>query len=229
MRVENEGMKVAIYARVSTKDQHCEMQLAELRGLARRSKWTWFEYVEQASGKEGSKRPVLAALLKDARQRRFEAVVVWKMDRFGRSIKDFIGNVRELTAVHVRLMVPSQGIDTADSSPMGTFTLHLFALLAELERDLIWERTTLGQANYMRAHAAGEIGKRRHSKSGRDLPVGRPRRIFDRPRAIALRRAGKSIREVPGALGIGRGTVERLLGEAAAMSAAAGKRKRKRG
>jgi DNA invertase Pin-like site-specific DNA recombinase len=71
----------------------------------------------------------------------------------------------------------------------------------------------------MRAHAAGEIGKRRHSKSGRDLPVGRPRRIFDRTRALELRRAGKSIREIACALRVGRGTVERLLLEARAAAA----------
>lgn len=206
-------MRVAIYARVSTKDQHCEMQLTDLRRHARIMEWEVAEYVEKASGKEGSARPVLDQLLADAHAHKFEAVLCWKIDRFGRSITDFLRNVEELQQMRVRLIVPSQGIDTDNHSPMGKFLVRLLSLLAELERDLIHERVAAGTADYRRAYAAGQIGKRRHSKSGKDLPMGRPRRVFDRTRALEMRRCGSSIRQVARKLNVGRGTVERLFRE----------------
>jgi len=76
-------MKAAIYARVSTEDQHCEMQLTELSGYAERMGWPAVPYVEKASGKAGSRRPVLDQLLADARLRKFDVVLCWKLDRFG--------------------------------------------------------------------------------------------------------------------------------------------------
>ena len=133
------------------------------------------------------------------------------MDRFGRSVLDFINNAQELSLAHVRLIIPSQGIDTSDDSPFGKFLVRMLSLLAELERDLILERTTRGQAEYRRAYKAGEIGKERHSKSRMDLPVGRQRRIFDRARAILMRREGKSIRAIAVELKIGKSIVDRLL------------------
>jgi DNA invertase Pin-like site-specific DNA recombinase len=204
-------MKVAIYARVSMEDQHCEIQLRDLRRHAQAFDWEVVEFVEKASGKEGSARPVMARLLGEARQHNFDAVLCWKMDRFGRSVLDFINNARELANSHVRLLIPSQGIDTSDESPFGKFLVRMLSLLAELERDLIWERTTRGQVEYTRAFKAGEVGKERHSKSGKDLPVGNPRRIFDRTKALEMSKKGASIREIAKAVGVGKSIIDRLL------------------
>jgi DNA invertase Pin-like site-specific DNA recombinase len=175
--------------------------------------WLRVEYVEKASGKDRSGCPILAQMLADAHAHKFEAVLVWKLNRFGRSMVDVVHNAQELVQAGVRLLVPSDGIDTEPRSPLGQWVVRFFSLLAELERDLIWERSTRGRVEYRRAHAAGEIGRRRHSKSGKDLAVGRPRRIYDRSRALELRQNGASVREVARAMGIGLGTAARLLAE----------------
>ena len=144
-------MTAAIYARVSTQDQHCELQLHDLRGYAERSGWPVVEYIEHASGKAGSKRPVLAQLLKDARMKRFDCVLVWKIDRMGRSVGDFITNLLELDRAGIRFLCPSQAIDTDQRNPFAKAMMHLMAVFAELERDLIVERDNAGVAEYHRA------------------------------------------------------------------------------
>jgi DNA invertase Pin-like site-specific DNA recombinase len=103
-------------------------------------------------------------------------------------------------------------IDTDDRSPVGKFTLQLFAAIAELERSFMLERTGAGQKAYREASAAGRVGKTRHSKSKKDLAVGRPRRVVDRVRACRLRdEEGLSVRQIARKLGIGLGTAHRLL------------------
>lgn len=82
---------------------------------------------------------------------------------------------------------------------------------AELERDLIAERVSAGLLEYRRAHKAGEVGKRRHSRSGKDLPHGRPARVFRRDRAIAMRKAGKSWRAIATELGVPQSTIRDAL------------------
>jgi putative DNA-invertase from lambdoid prophage Rac len=202
---------VAIYARVSTEDQHCEMQLAEMRGYAERQGWTVSEYVEHASGKAGSRRPVLDRLLGDARMKRFDVLLVWKLDRFGRSLKHIIENMETLDAAGVRFLVPSQGIDTDQRSPMGKFLMQIIGAFAELERELIRERVNAGVQEYKRAYDRGEIGKKRHSRSGKDLPAGRPKRIFRRDEAAHLRELGHSWRAIAKHLGVSASTIRDAL------------------
>jgi DNA invertase Pin-like site-specific DNA recombinase len=176
------------------------------------------EYVEKLSGKEGNRRPQLERLLEDCRMKRVDTVLVWKLDRFGRSTLDTLQNVKELERVGVRFFCPKMNIDTADSSPTGRFTLQVFAAIAELERAFILERTQGGFKAYQEAHLAGEgalrqfIARRgRHSKSGKDLPIGRPRKVVDVERVSELKAAGLSVRQVAAKLGIGRGTAQRLM------------------
>lgn len=201
----------ALYARVSSKDQHCEMQLRDLRDYASRQGWKTVEYVEKKSAKEGSERAVLETLLEDARKGRFSIVLVWKMDRFGRSLNDFIQNANALETAGGHLVIPSQGIDTSERNPMAKLQRHFLVILAEFERDLIVERSQAGLDEYRRAYNAGEIGKDRHSKSGKDLPVGRPRAIFDRERARQMRSEGASFRKIAKTMGVGVDTVYRAL------------------
>jgi DNA invertase Pin-like site-specific DNA recombinase len=111
------ALTAAIYARVSTADQHCEMQLTELREYAARIRWKTAEYVEYASGKAGSKRPELDRLMEDARLRKVDVVVVWKLDRFGRSVQEFLDRVVRLDQSGVRFIAVTQGIDTDKNSP----------------------------------------------------------------------------------------------------------------
>lgn len=191
----NAQMIAAIYARVSTEDQHCEMQLSELRGYASRMGWETAEYVEKASGKAGAKRPQLERLMNDARLRRFDIVMVWKLDRFGRSVPEFVARVQQLDAAGVRFIAVTQGIDTDSRSPTGKLLMHILAAIAEFERDLIRERTRAGVAEAKR----------------RGKHCGRPRKIFRRDEAAAMRAAGVSWRKIAAALGVPQATVRAAL------------------
>ena len=215
-------MNCAIYARVSTVDQNCEIQLAGLRGFASRSGWSvGAEYVEKVSGKAGAKRPELERLLKDARLRKFDVVVVWKMDRFGRSTLDTLENIRTLDHAGVRFLCPEQGIDTDQRNPIARFTITILSAVAELERSFINERTSAGLKAYRELYQAGKIGEDRHSKSGKDLPVGGQRRIFDREKVLQLRAEGKSVRVIAKTMGLSVGTVFSVLSEGVQRTAKA--------
>jgi putative DNA-invertase from lambdoid prophage Rac len=219
-------IRAGIYARVSTEDQHCEIQLQNLREFIKRSGWpAATEYLEKLSGKEGSKRPQLERLMAHARLRELDVVVVWKLDRFGRSTIDTLHNVRTLSSYNVRFLCPQMGIDTDNKNAVGQFVLTIFAAIAELERSFILERTAAGFRAYRAAHGAGTIGTTRHSKSGKDLPVGRPRNVFPRDRALErlnypqekdegrskLRNAGMSWRKIAAQLGVPQSTIRLAL------------------
>src|ERR1035438_6223184 len=98
----------AIYARVSTEVQDYKDQLEQLRDYAKRQGWAAVEYLEKLSGKEGLHRPVLEKLLKDAQNNRFSVVVVWKLDRFGRSTLDTLENIKKLDAFGIRFLSATQ-------------------------------------------------------------------------------------------------------------------------
>jgi DNA invertase Pin-like site-specific DNA recombinase len=202
----------AVYVRVSSEDQEYEDQLAELRKYIKRQGWKAVEYLEKLSGKEGNARPVLEELLKDAQNKQFSVVVVSKLDRFGRSTLDTLENIKKLDAFHIRFLCASQpAIDTDDRTPLGKFILTILAAVAELERSFIVERTQIGFKSYRAAYAAGRVGKTRHSKSGKDLPIGRPKAVVDKSRVKELHKAGRSIREISKALGVGRDTIHQLV------------------
>jgi putative DNA-invertase from lambdoid prophage Rac len=203
---------VVIYARVSTDDQRCEMQLTELREYANRFGWQISEeYVDQGYSGSKADRPALTRLMRDANMKRFAAVIVWKLDRFGRSVSQLVQNVRRLDELSIRFLVPSQSIDTDHKSPTGRLMMHILAAMAEFERDLIRERVNAGLTDYRQDYSKGRIGTARHSRSGKDLAVGRPRKIFRRDRAAKLRADGLSWREIARELGVPPSTVRRAV------------------
>ncbi len=210
-------MIAGIYARVSTTDQHCDLQLFDLRAFCERNQWQILEYLETGSGRAGARRPVLKQLMKDAHARKFDAVLVWKIDRFGRSLIDFLDNVQELDRAGVRFLAPSQSIDTDQRNPFAKAMMQLMAVFAELERSLIIERVLAGVSEYKRAYAAGKVGagKPRRSKSGKDLPLGGRMRIFARDEAARLRDEGKSWREIEKIMKIPQSTIRHALKAAA--------------
>lgn len=180
-------MRIALYARVSTADQNCEMQLRELRQYATARKWTVTgEYVDTGWSGAKANRPELTRLMQDARQRRFDAVCVWKLDRWGRSVADSIKGIQELVSLGVRFVAVTQNIDTDESNPMARFMLHIMAAFAELEREIIRERVVAG------VKAARANGKQ----------LGRPKRVFRRDEAARLREAGMSWRKIAAELGV---------------------------
>src|SRR6202011_2857800 len=138
-------VRTAIYARVSTNDQDCGMQLRELRDYCQRRGWAIAgEYVDTGGRGAQASRPQLDGLMKDARQRRFDAVLVWKLDRWGRSLIQSLQSVQELASMGVRFIAITQNIDTDESNPMSRFMLHIFGAFAEFEREMIRERTLTG-------------------------------------------------------------------------------------
>ena len=194
-------MRVALYARVSTSDQDPEPQLGELRSYCDRQGWeVAATYTDIISGTK-SKRPDLDRLMADADRRTFDAVCVWKLDRFGRSLLDCLHKIEELDYCGVRFIATTQPIDTDQHNPASRLLLHVLGAAAEFEHSLILERTQAGQARYREAYDKGEVGKAVHSRSGKDLPPHRPKRIFDREKVFALRRKGLSLREIAAKMG----------------------------
>jgi DNA invertase Pin-like site-specific DNA recombinase len=208
-------MRCAIYARVSTEHQDYDAaQLPDLRDFVRR--WGWeteiTEYVEKLSGKEGKRRPQLDKLMEAARNGKIDVVVAWKLDRFGRSTLDTLNNIDALKQYRVRFVVSTNpAIDTDDRSPTGRFILQIFAAVAELEHGFILERTKRGQQAYRQQYKTGLVGTTKHSKSGKDLPVGRPRCVFDKLKLRDLSAAGKSVRAIAKALKLSPTSVQRAL------------------
>jgi putative DNA-invertase from lambdoid prophage Rac len=200
------SLTAAIYARVSTADQNYRMQLAEARDYARRMGWTVVEYTEKVSA--AGQRPELDRLMEDARLKRIDVVLVWKLDRFGRSVRDLTENILKLDRAGVRFVSITQGIDTDQRNPMSKLVLHIMAAFAEFERGLIAERTSSGKARYAKDYEAGLIGRQgKHSRSGKDLAPHRPLRVFRRDEALRLRQLGRSYRQIAAQLNVPVSTV----------------------
>jgi putative DNA-invertase from lambdoid prophage Rac len=205
-------MRAAIYARVSTLDQHCEMQLKELREYCSRRGWTISgEYVDTGWSGAKASRPELDRIMHDAGQHRFDAILVWKLDRFGRSVLNLSEQLARLNSWGIRFLSTTQALDTDASNPTSRLMLHILAAVAEFEREMIRERVTSGLKNYREAFKQKRIGRDRHSHSGMNLAVGRPRKVFDRERALELHRQGVSVRAIAHKLRVGKGTVQRLI------------------
>jgi len=192
-------LKAAIYARVSTADQHNEIQVRELTEYVQRRGWELAGvYQDQISGAKAS-RPGLDKLMADARQRRFDVVLVWKLDRFGRSLVHCVSGIQELASLGVQFIATSQGLDTDESNPASKLLLHILAAVAQFERELIRERVSAGMRN----------AKAKGTRSGK--PIGRPRRVFDRAEVLRLRQDGLAVAKIALQMNVGVGTIVRLL------------------
>jgi putative DNA-invertase from lambdoid prophage Rac len=197
-------MKTAIYARVSTLDQNCEMQLRELREYVTRRGWELAgEYIDTGWSGAKASRPELDRLMHDAALHQFDIALVWKLDRFGRSVRNCLNGIESLRAHGVRFLAVSQSIDTDESNPTAKLLLHILASVAEFERELIRERVRAG------IKSAKHKGKQ----------LGRKRVVFDRDKAHALHESGASLREIAAALQVGKGTIQRLLDQKPTASA----------
>jgi DNA invertase Pin-like site-specific DNA recombinase len=187
--------RVALYARVSTLNgQDPEMQLFELREYASRRGWTiTSEYVDQGVSGSKESRPELNLLMADAHRRKFDAVLVWKIDRFGRSLKHLVNALADLCAYGVAFISSRDNLDL--STPSGRLMFQIIGAMAEFERSLIQERVKAGLRN---ARAKGK-------------KFGRPRVKIDAVRVAELRSAGFSWSEVCGTLNVSRGTAQRSV------------------
>jgi DNA invertase Pin-like site-specific DNA recombinase len=193
-------MKVAIYARVSTKDkQDVENQILQLREYARRSGWEiTHEYIDAVSGKS-SRRPQFQQMFTDASQRRFDAVLCWALDRFTREgVMETFDHIKRLLANGVQFISYTEE-HFRTMGPTGQLMIAIAAWIAEQERARLVERI---HAGIHRARVKG-------TKSGK--AIGRPKLVVDRSKAAHLRAKGKSIRQIAAALHISNGSAHALL------------------
>ena len=188
-------MKAALYARVSTTNgQDPTMQTRELKEYCERRGWKIAgEYVDTGISGAREKRPELDRMMADAHRRRFDAVVVWKFDRFARSVSHLLRALETFKALGIEFVSLSEQMDT--STPTGKMVFTVLGAVAELERSLIAERVRAGLRN------ARAKGKR----------LGRPRKAVDRARIAALRRVGRSWATIGHELGVGEATVRRAV------------------
>ena len=203
-------MKAGLYARVSTHDQEPENQLQELRRYVTARGCTGQEYVDRGVSGTKDRRPALDRLMTDATQRRVDAVVVWRLDRFGRNLRHLVTAIEDLTAAGVAFVSMGESIDT--SSPTGRLLLGVLGSFAEFERERIRERIHAGLA---RARRQGtRLGRKRQRINERQMEQV----------------AGLSVREAAKALGVpasrihrerGRTLVSREQVRASAVSAGA--------
>src|SRR6202162_4151520 len=185
------SMRVGLYARVSTLNgQSPEMQLAELREYATRRRWKVFrEYVDVGISGSKESRPKLNELMSDAHKRKIDAVLVWKIDRFGRSLRHLVNALADLDAYGVAFVSLRDNLDL--STPSGRLMFQIIGAMAEFERSLIQERVRAGLRN---AKLKGKT-------------LGRPRRIVNGDQMTRLREQGASFREIAKVVGASPGTV----------------------
>jgi DNA invertase Pin-like site-specific DNA recombinase len=188
--------RAALYMRVSTKNhgQTTDTQALALHEYAQhRGFMIAEEYRDEGISGSKDSRPALDRLMKDARARKFDVIVVVRFDRFARSVSHLLRALEEFSHLGVDFVSLSESIDT--STPMGKMIFTVLGAVAELERNLIHERVAMGIS--------------RARKQGKAL--GRPRVEVDALQVAGLRARGLSWNEIAESLGVGRGTAERAF------------------
>jgi putative DNA-invertase from lambdoid prophage Rac len=186
--------RAGIYARVSTNDQQTiPLQIRALREYANRRGWTIALQVKEV-GSGASERQLREKLLESARRREIDVVLVWRLDRWGRSVTDLLATLQELEHLGVGFVSLTEALDL--TTPAGRAMAGLLAVFAEFEREILRERVRAGLAH------AQQNGKR----------LGRPPTAVRHTAEIKkLHRAGVSKSEVARRLQIGRTSVRRIL------------------
>ena len=182
-------LRAAVYARVSTHDQEVENQLGELRRFVEVRGWSATEYVDVGVSGAKDRRPALDRVVADARRRRFDVLVCWRLDRLGRNLRHLVTLLDDLQALGIAFVSLGEGIDC--TTPAGRLQLHVLAALAEFERGRIQERVRAGLARARRQ------GKR----------LGRPVAVIPSDRVAEV--AGLSVREAAAMLRVSPSTLKR--------------------
>jgi DNA invertase Pin-like site-specific DNA recombinase len=188
--------RVAIYARVSTTNhgQDVTLQTRELKQFTEARGWRLFDsYLELGISGSKDKRPELDRLMADAHRRKFDVVIVWKFDRFARSVSHLLRALETFNSLGISFVSLSEQMDT--TTPAGKMVFTVLGAVAELERSLIAERVRAGLRN---ARAKGK-------------KLGRPRLIVDAVRIGSLRSQGRSLREIAEELGYSHSLVHKTL------------------
>ncbi len=186
---------LAIYARCSTVDkgQDVETQLLPMRTYAESKGLAYEIYTDVGVSGSKDRRPQLDRLMADARRGRFDTVLVWKFDRFARSLKHLVTALDEFKGLGIRFISLTEAVDTETS--IGRVLFSIIGAMAQFERDLIQERVLAGLD--------------RARKQGKTL--GPPRKIFDHERARQMKAEGKSLRVIAAEIGIGKDSIRKAL------------------
>ena len=188
-------LRAALYARVSTLNngQSPEMQIMDFSEYCQRRGWTATQYVDVGVSGATDRRPQLDLMMADAHRRKFDIVVVWKFDRFARSVGHLLRALETFQALGIEFVSLTEGVDT--STPAGKMVFTVLGAVAELERSLIAERVRAGLRN------ARAKGKR----------LGRPRVAVDAAKIGILRARGLSWRQITAETGISKGSAQRAI------------------
>lgn len=187
--------RAGLYARVSTNDQQTiPLQIRALREYAIRRGWTIALQVKEV-GSGASERHLRERLLEAARRREIDVVLVWRLDRWGRSVADLLATLQELEHLGVGFVSLTEALDL--TTPAGRAMAALLAVFAEFEREILRERVRAGLAH------ARQTGQRLGRPQTAALQAGKVRRLY---------RAGVSKAEIARRLQIGRTSVRRILG-----------------
>ena len=190
--------RVCIYARVSRTMQSVERQISELEIVAARNDWEIVDrYIDHGiSGAKGrDERPELDRMMRDCTKRRFDVVMVWSIDRLGRSLQNLMEILNDLKSKNIDLYMDQQAIDT--TTPTGSLMFAMIGAFAEFERSIIRERVISGLDN---ARKKGRIG-------------GRPTNLTDgiRSKILELKSAGVTIRKIRDECSVGTATIYKVL------------------
>jgi DNA invertase Pin-like site-specific DNA recombinase len=194
----------ALYLRVSTSEQCTDNQSYELRRMASLRGLTVVDEFEEHVSALASDKPEFERMMKDARTGKFQVLLIWALDRLGRSMLGNLQTVLELDRIGVRVVsVQESWLDTA--GPTRDLLLAIFSWVAQQERHRLIERTRAGMEKARRA------GKR----------IGRPRNFFDVNKAVILRSQGMSLRQICQRLHVPRSTLARALQKKMSLQPAA--------
>ena len=191
--MNREIKRAALYARVSTDTQNAGIQLDELREYAARRGWAVKEFVDVGISGSKESRPQLNQLMGAVNRQEFDAVLVWKLDRLGRSLRHLVNTLAELESLGVAFISLRDSLDL--TTPSGQLQFAIIGAMAQFERSLIQERV--------------KAGMQRAKRNGR--PIGRKPSAVNRAAVLRLRSEGKSLSQVAATYGISRALVSKIV------------------
>lgn len=188
--------RVGLYVRISTGHQSVDLQLQALRDYCKSRGWEIVKVYEDKgeSGKSES-RPAFDEMMQDAARGRLDTVLVFRCDRFSRSVRHFVNTLHALEQMGVGFVSVNEGIDLTSDNPLTKVVMLLVSALAEMELSILKERQAAGIK----------------AAQGRGVRFGRPRAGFDIKKAMELRENGLSLRKTAKALGVSVSTLSRNL------------------
>ncbi len=185
--------KVAIYGRVSTSEQNVDNQVIELKKYCENRGLEIFDiYLDKGVSGSKESRPEFNRMMLDASKRKFNLLLVWKLDRLSRSLKHLLNTLDTLQTLNISFICYSDNIDT--TTPAGKLMFHMVGAFAEFERELIRERVKLGLS---RARSKG-------------VKLGRPKLKVNKYKILQMKNSGYTVRQIAKELGISIGSVSKI-------------------